>query len=97
MRSKQRSLAETKKKEKKSERASEGRELDRLFNSLSPRAPALRPFCNFVNCVPLRGAAAAMTPVREAVTRARAGATAAFIVVFSLKERGEEKKKKNLS
>ena len=54
-----------------------------------PRARLPRLFRDFVYCVPLRGAAAATTPVREAATRARVGAATRFMVVlFLVLERG---------
>ena len=62
-----------------------------------PRARLPRLFRDFVYCVPLRGAAAATTPVREAATRARVGAATRFMVVlFLVLERGSfESEEKN--
>ena len=62
-----------------------------------PRARLPRLFRDFVYCVPLRGAAAATTPVRESATRARVGAATRFMVVlFLVLERGSfESEEKN--
>jgi hypothetical protein len=63
-------------------------------HNLPPRSLCSAPFQCLCYHVPLRGTAAATTPVREATTRARTGAATRFMVLFFFEEREREEQRR---